>query len=96
MTNNTLVVGKDEELLAKGLIARELNWISGSAPRACELTVMIRYRHEGVEAVIENIENNKLRVVFKKQQRSVTPGQAVVFYDGDVVLGGGWIEEAIK
>jgi tRNA-specific 2-thiouridylase len=94
-SSNTLVVGKDAELFSNGLIARELNWISGNAPQLTELTVKIRYRHVGIGAVIENIDSNKLRVVFKEPQRSVTPGQAVVFYDNDIVLGGGWIEKAI-
>ncbi len=97
---NRLIVGKDEELFSKGLIARELNWISGKMPETSEVTVKIRYRHGGVPATIEDVEVDgqpeavRLRVVFKESQRSVTPGQAVVFYDGDLVLGGGWIERA--
>jgi len=98
---NRLIVGKDEELFSKGLIARELNWVGGVAPETSEVTVKIRYRHGGVLATIENVEvdgqpeaDRRLRVIFKEPQRSVTPGQAVVFYDGDLVLGGGWIERA--
>jgi len=94
--SNRLIVGKDEELFAGGLICRELNWISGAAPELSEVLVKIRYRHAGVMAMIELADKGRLRVEFKKPQRSVTPGQAVVFYDGDQVLGGGWIERAIK
>ncbi len=60
------------------------------------MTVKIRYRHQGVLATMENLEDGTVRVVFKEPQRSVTPGQAVVFYNGDIVLGGGWIKRAIK
>ncbi len=94
--SNRLVVGKNSELFVDGLICRELNWISGDAPEPGEMTVKIRYRHEGVLATIEKLEDGTARVIFKEAQRSVTPGQAVVFYDGDIVLGGGWIERAIK
>ncbi len=96
LKSNRLIVGKDEELFADGLICRELNWISGVAPKLSEMTVKIRYRHEGVLATIGDTKDGELRVEFKEPQRSVTPGQAVVFYNGDIVLGGGWIKRAIK
>ncbi len=96
LESNRLIVGKDEELFAGGLICRELNWISGAAPDLNEVTVKIRYRHQGVLATLGDIKDGELRVEFKEPQRSVTPGQAVVFYNGDQVLGGGWINRAIK
>jgi len=96
MEANRLIVGKDAELFSRGLICREINWVSGAAPESGEVTAKIRYRHEGVGATIDSLEHGRLKVLFKKTQRSVTPGQAVVFYDGDIVLGGGWIERAIK
>ncbi|HEV3143549.1 MAG TPA: aminomethyltransferase beta-barrel domain-containing protein [Gemmataceae bacterium] len=54
----------------------------------------IRYRHAGAEAVVTALPNAEARVEFAEAQSAVTPGQAVVFYDGERVLGGGWIEEA--
>jgi tRNA-specific 2-thiouridylase len=54
--------------------------------------VKIRYKHDGAEAVIYPLEHNRVRVELKQPQRAITPGQAAVFYDGDIVIGGGWIE----
>jgi len=66
--------------------------------------VKIRSRHEGAKAIVEPLsttgipacENSKVRVIFDEPQRAITPGQLVAFYDGDVVLGGGWITDAIQ
>jgi len=96
MADNRLIVGTGGELFSKGLIVRELSWVSGVLPSHPELCVKIRYRHQGVSATIKTLDDGSLSVVFNEPQRSVTPGQAVVFYDGDEVLGGGWIEQAIK
>ncbi len=55
------------------------------------VTVKIRHRHEGASALIEKSGDDEILVAFDQPQRAVTPGQAAVFYDGDVVVGGGWI-----
>ena len=96
---NRVVAGVKEELTAQGLVAGGLNWIS--FPRLegeMEALVQIRYRHPGAPAVLSPMNQKdgegKVQVVFKSPQKSVTPGQAVVFYRGDEVLGGGWIEKA--
>jgi tRNA-specific 2-thiouridylase len=60
-----------------------------SAPTC--VTVKIRHRHEGASAVLEKTGDDELLVTFDEPQRAVTPGQAAVFYDGDIVVGGGWI-----
>jgi tRNA-specific 2-thiouridylase len=57
--------------------------------------VKIRYRHAGAAAVVTATEDDGARVVFDEPQSAITPGQAVVFYEGARVLGGGWIERAI-
>ena len=54
--------------------------------------VKIRYLHKAAPATVEPLEGERVRVVFDEPQRAIAPGQAVVFYDGDVVLGGAWIE----
>lgn len=96
MEANRLIVGPEEELLTSGLEAREFNWI-GDVPREGEkVTAKIRYRHPGVASEVILAEEGKVRVTFSTPQKAVTPGQAVVLYRGDVVLGGGWIERAIK
>jgi tRNA-uridine 2-sulfurtransferase len=81
------------ELLSKGLIATEVKWhhpflISGRL----YCSVQVRYRHVAVPAVVEHLGPESVRVTFNQQVRAVTPGQAAVFYDGDRLLGGGWIE----
>jgi tRNA-specific 2-thiouridylase len=55
------------------------------------VTVKIRHRHEGALAVLEKVGDDEVLVTFDQAQRAITPGQAAVFYDGDIVVGGGWI-----
>jgi len=87
---NRLVVGPEEELFSGQLTSAELTWISGQAPQGNGITAKIRYRAEEAPSKIE-VKDNTARVTFEKPQRAVAPGQAVVFYQGEVVLGGGTI-----
>lgn len=91
---NTIVVGDDEDLLSDRLIADGVNWHTEDAP-AGEVRgqAKIRYRQEATPAVITPCEPGVVRVDFEYPQRAVTPGQSVVFYDGETVLGGGIIRE---
>jgi len=90
-TTNTVVVGEHEELMAAGLFADNLKFVSDLAPPASfKCDVRIRYRSVPVPASVE-ITDARAEVKFEQSQRAVTPGQAVVFYDGDRVLGGGTI-----
>jgi tRNA-specific 2-thiouridylase len=85
-------VGPAESLAAKGALLEGVSWVSGARPPApARATVQVRYRHEGVAASIEAAPDGRARVVFDEPVRAVSPGQAAVFYQGDVVLGGGWI-----
>ncbi|MBI2851325.1 MAG: tRNA 2-thiouridine(34) synthase MnmA [Chloroflexi bacterium] len=91
--NNTIVVGSKEELYHNGLIASGLNWIAIEKPeQPIEVEARIRYRHQEAEATVTPIDEDKVYVNFKTPQLSITPGQTVVFYRGDVVLGGGIID----
>ena len=93
---NCVVVGTKEELMAGGLEAGEMNWIA--VPRLdgpLEAIVQIRYRHPGVSALLSPLDGGRVRAEFRTPQKSVTPGQAAVFYRGEEVLGGGWIERAL-
>jgi tRNA-specific 2-thiouridylase len=89
----TVVVGEPEELDRGLLEARDVRWLSIPEPKGpVRATVKIRYRAPDAGAVIEPLGGGRARAVFDVPQRAVTPGQAAVFYDGDVCLGGGWIE----
>jgi tRNA-specific 2-thiouridylase len=94
--NNRLIVGAEADLYSRGLIAREVNCIDPAALSAGGVTAKIRYRQADVPVKVTLEGGAEVRVEFKEPQKSVTPGQAVVFYDGEVVLGGGWIVEAIR
>jgi tRNA-specific 2-thiouridylase len=95
--SNTVVIGDREDLLAAGLIASGVNWlIEPPCPEPMSCQAKIRYRHPGARARVTAGENGAACVSFAERQSAVTPGQAVVFYDGDRVLGGGWIEQALR
>lgn len=86
-----VVVGGSDELFSRKMVVRKLNWISVDGLRGpMQVTVKIRNRHEPAAAVISP-DAETVRVEFEQAQRAITPGQAAVFYDGDVALGGGWI-----
>ncbi|MFI5184465.1 MAG: tRNA 2-thiouridine(34) synthase MnmA [Vicinamibacteria bacterium] len=88
-----VVVGGEEELETDRLTVREVNWLSIPPPAGpLRAQVRIRYRHAEAAATIRSRESGRAEIVFDTPQRAVTPGQAAVFYDGDVCLGGGWIE----
>ena len=93
---NRVVVGPAELLSRRGLIAQNVNWIPGRPDGPFEAGVKIRYRGNEVEAVVEPLVAAGARVEFRSPQPAVTPGQAVVFYAGDEVVGGGTIDRAIS
>lgn len=89
---NRVVVGPHEDLMAPGLLAEGLTFVSGEPPQGrIDVAVRIRYRSEAVPAVLELGDDGRAAVRFARPQRAVTPGQAVVFYAGEQVLGGGTI-----
>jgi len=89
----TVTVGRDRETLVTEFLVTGLNWVSIEKPMGgIRADVKIRYNHKAVPAAIYPTGDDVVRVVFDEPQRAVTPGQAAVFYRGDVVLGGGWIE----
>lgn len=91
-----VVVGRDEELLEKEFVVTGLNWIAIEAlDSERQAEVKIRYTHPASPAIIYP-EGDGVRVVFRQPQKAITSGQAAVFYDGDVVLGGGWIDRRVS
>lgn len=87
----TVVVGPREALLGASLVAERVNWIAPAPQSPLRARVKIRYRHEAAEAAVTPLPDGAARVDFDRPQSAVTPGQPAVFYDGDEVLGGGWI-----
>jgi len=94
---NRVIVGDAEHLVCDEFEIDRMNWhpVAGvnavDYGRQIEATVKIRYNHPGVAARMTPIENSRAHIRLHEPQRAVTPGQAAVFYDGDLVLGGGWI-----
>jgi len=90
---NVLIVGPESALGHRGLTATEVSFVSGEWPSApLSVTAKIRYRAPDAPATIWPLERGRVRVVFEQPLRDITPGQGVVFYKGEVCLGGGIIE----
>ena len=89
---NRVIVGDADDLVCDEFEIDRTNWIARDLPAEdLDLTVKIRYSHPGTPATVTSLENNRARIRLREPQRAVTPGQAAVIYDGDVVIGGGWI-----
>ena len=89
---DTVWVGGEADLLGRALTARETSWCLEAPAGPLPCLAKIRSRGAEVEAVVEPLADRRVRVAFREPQRAIAPGQAVVFYAGDEVLGGGWIE----
>jgi tRNA-specific 2-thiouridylase len=90
---NRLVIGKRDELLVQSFSVTGVNWISVPAPeRDLRAAVRIRHRSKEAAATVTPGRDGRARIDFDVPQSAVTPGQAAVFYDGDLVIGGGWID----
>jgi len=91
---NAVVVGEKRDVMGRELIAKDLHFVSGSTPSGkLELKAKIRYNAPQASAAVKAIGRGRVKVKFKKPQHAVTPGQSVVFYKGDAVVGGGIIEK---
>jgi tRNA-uridine 2-sulfurtransferase len=91
---NDVILGDREDLLAGSLRASGVNWLSDAPPtHPLECAAKIRYRHSAAPATVIPFPDGGAEVRFAEPQSAITPGQAVVFYEGTRVLGGGWIEE---
>ena len=89
---NEVVLGKADELYCSEVMVADVNWISIKPPQhPFSAKVKLRYSHQETLSTINPINDHQVRIILKQPQKSVAPGQAAVFYDQDVVLGGGWI-----
>jgi tRNA-specific 2-thiouridylase len=92
-TSAEVVIGPRDALRRHSLTASEVNWVSGLSPSTwTSVCAQIRYKHTAAPARVRAIDDARAEVEFVEPQSAITPGQAVVFYDGDVCLGGGWID----
>ncbi|MFN4227129.1 MAG: tRNA 2-thiouridine(34) synthase MnmA [Candidatus Ratteibacteria bacterium] len=90
---NKIVIGEEKDLYKKYLIAENLNYISiEKLENEKEVEAKIRYKHTPAKCIIKPSDENKVEVIFEQEQRAPTPGQAVVFYEKDEVVGGGFIK----
>ena len=93
---NEVVVGDNSDVFKSVLVAKDANWMSIPQPAPGEkvrVQAKVRYAHQGAMATVYMTEDNKLVCEFDEPQRAITPGQALVMYDGDYVVGGGVIDE---
>jgi tRNA-specific 2-thiouridylase len=88
---NTVVVGPREALARKKFVATQVNWHVDPPIEPLRVDAQIRYGHRSAPCRIETLTPGRIKVTFDKPQFAVTPGQAVVFYENDLVVGGGWI-----
>ena len=91
---NRIVAGEAEDLESIEFMAKGVNWVAFDEPSGpVRAEVKVRYRHDPAPATIHTLPDFRARIVFDDPQRAITPGQATIFYSGDEVVGGGWIEK---
>jgi tRNA-specific 2-thiouridylase len=89
---NRVIVGTAEDLVSESFEIDRVNWVGHAEPdEPIQVTVKIRYSHPGTAATLHPLPDGRAQLELHEPQKAVTPGQAAVFYDGDIVAGGGWI-----
>lgn len=95
MDANTVTVGPNQALMRSSLIARDWNFLNSDSAAFTHVTAKARYSHTGQPARLTRLDSDGFRVEFEQPQRALTPGQSVVIYDGDRLLGGGTITDIL-
>jgi len=90
--SDTVVIGPKDSLLSSEATASRVNWLIDPPTAPIRADVKIRYHHDAAPATVHPLDGDRVRAEFDAPQSGVTPGQAMVFYQGDEVLGGGWID----
>ena len=92
VSNNRIVLGKEKDLYSKKTMVSEVNWVSIPPPeKPLKVTAKIRYAHHGSNATIYPKSIDQVQLIFEKPERAITPGQSAVFYQDNILLGGGKI-----
>ena len=92
VAENTVTLGSNDDLFTDTVYGKEVNWVSIECPKEpLKVKARVRYNQKEQHATLYPLENNCVKLIFDKPQRAVTSGQAVVFYDDDILLGGGTI-----
>ena len=94
--DRAVVIGPREELLGSGILAREVNWLSNVPHLGQSVSVRVRHRAPLARAEIVRLDDDEIELALDEPVSAITPGQSVVFYDGDEVLGGGFIESSTR
>ncbi len=95
-SDNTVVLGTKEDLYSKALIAEDINWIYTEAcENGSKILAKIRFRNKKEKASLHIIDEDKVKIIFENALCAIAPGQSVVFYDDDIIIGGGIISEVI-
>ena len=94
--NNRVIVGSEDEIYSNSLSVTNLSWVSNLEADELNVNAKIRYRHRENKAIVQLKHSDEAIVKFNEPQRAITPGQAIVFYDNDKVIGGGWINRVFN
>jgi tRNA-specific 2-thiouridylase len=90
--DRAVVIGPRAELLGSGVIAREINWLVDPMPVGSRVQVQVRHRAHATPAELVRVDGDEVELALESPVSAITPGQSLVLYDGDRVLGGGFIE----
>jgi tRNA-specific 2-thiouridylase len=94
--DRAVVIGPRDELLGHGLVAREVNWLADAPSVGAHVEVQVRHRAPAARAEVVRIDGDEIELALDEPVSAITPGQSAVFYDGERVLGGGFIERAAR
>jgi tRNA-specific 2-thiouridylase len=94
--DRAVVIGPREELLGRGVIARSVNWLADAPPVGSRVSIQIRHRAAPANAEIVRVDGGEIELALDEPVAAITPGQSLVMYDGDRVLGGGLIERGMR
>jgi tRNA-specific 2-thiouridylase len=92
--DRAVVIGPREELLGNGVVAREVNWLTDAPPVGSAVTIRVRHRAALAAGEVIRIDNDEIEIALDEPVSAITPGQSLVLYRGETVLGGGFIERA--